>query len=440
MPLDVYEQVGDEIRNALRQYYSAVATPIEAPGKEDFGDVDTLVTGPNTAQFDLMSAASSQVGQRLATALKAKAWVQEKGNPTINLAIPWPSRTNYGNGDEVLDEKEKYVQVDVHICRSKKEFEWELFHHAHGDIWNILGTTIRKFGLTANDRGLFLRIPEIELYDKKKSMVFLTDEPVKVLRFIGLDEARWSQRFKSADELYKFAAECKMFWVKDSMEDEESGPALSSYDGTVIVGQEGGESGKKKLKHNDRQRMAKRPLFRQWVEEFIPKCREQKLYSHTDITRDNLREDAFKEFGVQEEYARKLREWNLLKHNEEIWRDIIKERVPHDDPVLRGASIKMLKAILVECEEVDGALLKVPTRNNEGFYDTEEVKQFVDEHWETAGRIRLGRTQTKVEEAMRLKKRPRGQMICEIGNLRLSTPSWLYICYFNSRIDLANFY
>ncbi|KAH8808134.1 hypothetical protein F5884DRAFT_732282 [Xylogone sp. PMI_703] len=403
MPLEVYEYVRDEVHNALRQYYTEIATPIEAPDKTDFGDVDVLVAGPITPEFNLTSAAGNELGRRLCAVLKAKAWLQEKGNPTINLAISWPSHIGCDNTCTVL---EKYIQVDVHMCLSKEDFDWELFHHAHGDMWNILGTTIRKFGLTPNDRGLFLRIPDIELYDRKRSMVFLSNKPREVLHFLGLDEVRWNQRFDSANKLYEFAAECRMFWVKDSLEDEESGESTKTSlnsDSTVAEGQEGGESGKKKLKHNDRQRMAKRPLFRQWVEDFIPKCRELKLYLHTDTTRESIREDAFREFGVQEEYAAKLREWNLLKHNESIWRDVIKERVPHDNPVLRGAAIKMLKAILVEGEEVDGLEIMAPKRDADGFFDLDEVRRFVDEQWEIAGRIRLARSLAKKEAAMMLK-------------------------------------
>lgn len=399
MPQVIYEKVRDETHHVLRQYYDAVATPIEAPAKTDYGDIDILVAGPKPLQYDFLSTDDGQPVHHLATTLRAKAWVQEKGNATVHFAIHWPSSTDGSNKYESLDDREKYIQVDVHLCRSQKQFNWELFHHAHGDIWNILGSIIRRFGLTANDQGLYLRIPEIELHDKKKSMIFLTDEPSKVLHFLGLDEARWWHQFRSPNEMYTFAAECRMFWVKEAIEEQEiedsRGQALSSYDGKVIDGQEGGESGKKKLKHNDRQRMAKRPLFRQWIEDFIPKCREQNLYTSKTISRDDIRQDAFDVFDAQEEYEKRLKEWRLLKHNEEVFREAIKERVPLEDPVLRGASVKMLKEIVIEGKEVHAAIPPAPARNEDGFFDLQAVERFVDEHWEEAGKYRLERAKAK---------------------------------------------
>ena len=65
-----------------------------------------------------------------------------------------------------------------------------MFHHAFGDLWNLLGTTIRPFGLTANEKGLHIRIEEIELLDRKRSMICLTNDPREVCHLLGLDAAR----------------------------------------------------------------------------------------------------------------------------------------------------------------------------------------------------------------------------------------------------------
>ncbi len=80
-----------------------------------------------------------------------------------------------------------------------------------GDLWNILGTTIRPFGLTVNDKGMYLRIPEIELLDRKKSMIYLTDSPSQILQFLGLDEEKWWAEFGTRREMFELAAGCRMF-------------------------------------------------------------------------------------------------------------------------------------------------------------------------------------------------------------------------------------
>ena len=42
----IYEEVKTQIQTVLRKHYKYVGTPIEGPGKSDFGDIDILVHGP----------------------------------------------------------------------------------------------------------------------------------------------------------------------------------------------------------------------------------------------------------------------------------------------------------------------------------------------------------------------------------------------------------
>ncbi|TEY83994.1 hypothetical protein BOTCAL_0023g00150 [Botryotinia calthae] len=302
MTQEVYDKALEQNQAVLRKFYSKVESAIEGPGKTTYGDVDILVALPLEGAF----TSKDQVGDVLKKALNAKALLQDKGNPTINLAVPWPEDTiTSAKGGKNLaastdtSSASWYVQVDVHICKSEHEFDWELFHSAHGDLWNIIGTTIRGFGLTINNRAFFIRIPEIELADRKKSMVFLTDNPAEILDFLGLEQEKWWKRFSTQQEMFEYAATCRMFWVRDVAEDEADGGATG-----IIAerGQEGGAEGKKKLKHNDRQRLIKRPIFRAWIDEFIPMCHEEGKYSDTKITREQIRDEVFERFGVKDEY------------------------------------------------------------------------------------------------------------------------------------------
>ena len=281
----------------------------------------------------------------IAKLLGAKKWIRD-GTPTTNFAIPWP---------EYDDEySEKFVQVDIHICPSEKLMQWELFHHAHGDLWNILGTTVRRYGITVNNKGMFIRIPEIEALDKKKSMVFLTDEPNEILDFLGLEQAKWWRPFKSREQMFEYAASCRMFHVKEAKpESELEGDVITEG----IEGQEGGVRGKKKLKHNDRQRMSKRPIYAEWIDEFIPKCRKEGRFGNTKITREEIRDNAFEMFGVKEAFVRKQKEWILMRHKDTLWKDVIKGCVPKDiDPGLQAASIRTLKKVIMEGEPYEGVV------------------------------------------------------------------------------------
>jgi len=397
MPPEIFGQVLAATHAIMKKYFNHVDSAIEAPGKTTFGDVDVQVLGPLDPTFDSAVTHIHVVAENIAKALGAKKWIKEKGQPTINFAIPWPRV-----GTERTPE-EKYIQLDIKICHSRKVFQWELFHAAHGDLWNILGTTIRRFGLTVNDRGMFLRIPDIEMFDRKKSMIFLTDEPNTILEFLGLDAEKWWKPFPSRMDMFEYAAGCRMFWVKEVTAEGEAEGDVFLKDG-ALEGQEGGLEGKKKLKHNDRQRMSKRPIFREWIDEFIPKCRDDGRLGNTTITREQIRDDAFTTFRVQEEYERRLQEWKLAKHKDDLWRDAIKGCVPEDvDPQFRAASIKTLKLIIMEGEAFDGAVPKAAQKDNQGFYDVEEVRKFVSENWKRAGEIGWARQQVQAMESMKAK-------------------------------------
>jgi hypothetical protein len=413
MPFEIYCRVLSQTLAVLRQHYASADSPIEAPGKADYGDVDFLVAEPLDPSFDAFKTAKKVVAEKLAVLLEAKAFFVESGNPTINLAIPWP-RT----GKDNLNDEEKYIQIDIHSCPSVKIFRWELFHSAHGDLWNILGSTIRQFGFTVNDRGLFLRIPEIELYDRKKSMIFLTDEPKEILELLGLDESTWWKQFPSREAMFEYAAGCRFFWVKDKVEEGEAvGDVIGDFDGA----QEGGAEGKKKLKHNDRQRLSKRPIFAAWIEDFIPTCREQGRFSNKEITREQIRDEILDKYPIKEQYETKLRDWLLVRHKDELWRDVIKGSVPEEnvDPAFRAAAIRQLKATIMERDPFDGDIPAASVPNEEGYYDLEAVRDFIEKNWKRAGEIGLVRTQERALQAMRMKAEKKSRLQTEKEHLKV---------------------
>jgi hypothetical protein len=409
MPLEIYSQVLDSILTLLRQHFVYVDSPIEAPGKDSYGDVDFLVCSPTSSSFDILSTHRKTVGENLSKLLNAKAFFAESGNPTINLAIPWPQSK--------IGQEERYIQIDVHSLPSPKLYTWELFHSAHGDLWNILGSTIRPFGFTVNDRGLFLRIPEIELHDRKKSMVFLTDSPSEVLALLDLDEERWWKQFENQDEMFEYAAGCRLFWVKEKVESAEEGDEANIVGevGGGLGAQEGGEAGKKKLKHNDRQRMAKRPIFASWIEEFIPRCREQGRFGSNTITREGIRDEVFKKYPIKEEYETRLRDWSMLRHKDELWREVIKGSVPVEgvDPPLRAAAIRQLKSVIMEQEEWEGKVVDAARTNEEGYWNLDVVREFVKGNWQKAGEIGWIRTQQRAKETMRVKAEKKATLAAE---------------------------
>ncbi|KAK4105962.1 hypothetical protein N658DRAFT_490568 [Parathielavia hyrcaniae] len=424
MPPAVYQHVISACHSALRELFVCVATPIEGPEKKDHGDIDILVAlerrvvFPDAMEHSVPGSPHELMGavQRV---LHAKYAIVHPTGSSANLAIPWPSNMNsdftmseeaYMMEDDAASKHEeprdKYIQVDVDICPGVDQLGWILFKHAHGDIWNLLGSTIRPFGLTVDEEALWLRIPEIEQFDRKKARVCLSRDPVEILHFLGMEvEGFWAKPFESVDALFDYATTCRLFHVREAPDDEAEVE-------TIVAGVVGGEEGRKKLKSNDRRRMKGRPVYRRWINEFIPSLRAQGKFirkgpgTSVDEVRAMVRDEAFARFFVELEYKQRLREWQLKKNKEHI-KFVIKEQVPINmESQRRACLVSAVRKIVMEDDSSFGT---VPPglKDRNGFYNTEAVCSFVHENLDRVGDIAWDRQQQKAKEAMLLKESSR---------------------------------
>ena len=267
MPPSIYFALRNKYLSLLSTLYTYVATPIEAPAKTSHGDIDILVSLPRSPHPDNTSA------DFLGSFLAAERTFSTSGSATNSFAVPYPELPN------------NYVQIDVHIC-SFSTFHWQVFHQSHGDLWNLLGTTIRAFGLTANDVGLHLRIAEIEGLNRKRSLIFLTNDPDDVLDLFGLDMETYWRPFESVEAMYEYVVGCRFFR------------------GETYV--RGG------LKANDRKRMAQRELYRRFVDVWLA---ENEHSIECPIGREStlMREDVVKmvlnRFGKEDEFETATHGW-----------------------------------------------------------------------------------------------------------------------------------
>ncbi|KAK0628130.1 hypothetical protein B0T17DRAFT_588340 [Bombardia bombarda] len=388
----VYHHVRDACHAALRNLFVYVATPIEGPGKKDHGDLDILVATAIHAEHAII------VGQ------------------SANYAIPWPSslcadiqgETDSGGGGECM--AERHIQVDVRVCEDERQLSFSLFKHAHGDIWNLLGSTIRPYGLTVDEDALWLRIPEIEKFNRNTSKVLLTTDPVEILHFLGMKvEGFWTDPFDSVEALFDYATTCRLFWVQEASPEDEA-TIVDTYSQGQGAGVTGGDEGRKKLKHNDRRRMNGRPVFRRWINEFIPQLRAQGRFlykgppqSICDI-RATVRDEAFSRFSVEHEYRERLRQWRLKTEAEQM-KGLIKAEIPTDlDPQRRACVVGAMRRIMMEGDLTLGITPSSPVKDAQGFYDMEAARAFVVENWERLCPIAWSNQQKRAMENMRLKE------------------------------------
>lgn len=261
IPQALYLTLLDKYIYLLSSFYATVASPIDVPGKTTHGDIDILVSEPYT----------TTTTQAISQALNAHAVFTTSGSPSSSFAVPFPNSDNH------------FIQIDVHVCPAS-DFQWELFTNSHGDLWNIIGTSVRGVGLTANNIGLYLRIAEIDNFNRKRSMIFLTSDPMSVLELLGLDVQEYWKQFNNVDDLYEYALSMRFFRKERYVREE--------------------------LKANDRKRMGQRPVYSRFVSEWLPQrlsgedeCRD------AQATREDVMNEVLDRFGKREEYEETLRKW-----------------------------------------------------------------------------------------------------------------------------------
>ncbi|KAI9155683.1 hypothetical protein HJFPF1_08272 [Paramyrothecium foliicola] len=382
----VYEISKAQYHAVLRELYHCVASPIEGPGKEDFGDIDIVVAWPSFTSDGIQHAFRT-----IKETLGAVKVIYEGGKSTsANFAVPWPAAvanversSSDGRNPSPMEHgaEDKFVQVDVKICSSLDQFQWMLFKHGHGDIWNLLGTVVRPYGLTVDDDAMWLRIPEIEKKNRKQAKVFLSRNPEDVLRFLGLPmESYWEKPFEHVDDMFEYVARCRMFHVAPH-ESSSSDEFLQS------------------LKSNDRRRMSYRPVFREWVERFIPQCQAQQRYVHQQTNRDEVTGEAIKLFGVENEYASRRHQGILEQQRDHIWTRVIKAGIPPADPskpteiLHRSLLVKALKKIILDGDESFDVALDASFKDDQGLFVVENVQRFIADHGERVGQAAFARHQ-----------------------------------------------
>lgn len=230
-----------------------VETLLEAPEKADYGDMDFIIASDE--KVDLL---------QLAQSVGAKAIIIT-GNDKVQrctLAVPKDGSKRDAPVAEYKVTKSPppdsgplesdLSQVDIEILPSEI-FRWHMFYASYSDLAGLLGKIARPFGFTITDKGLFLRLQEL---DESKDMswlriadaegfLHLCSDPDEIMRFFGLDQERYYKGFTTLEDFYRWLADCRFLSpeVVDIKRDNSS----------------------------ERQKERKRTVYTRFFDEYLPK-------------------------------------------------------------------------------------------------------------------------------------------------------------------------
>lgn len=281
MPPATYQAISLEIQSKLRTLFSKVVIPREAPAKVDHGDIDFLVGG-----IIPCGNAYTNVWDAVQMLLNAQFCTSRGGSHSFGIKHPHVPNA--------------YVQIDVELAPGdgtpdeEALFEWTRFMKGDSDLVQIIGICHRHLGLTCNDLGLHLRVAEIEPYDKKKSLLFLTRDPAEAMALFGFDADKYHAGFQGEDALFHWVTEGRFF-------------SRSSVETRVE-------------KHNDRSRLAKRPMFRRFVLEFMPSHPE--IGQNNEYSREQVLEEALGKFSKHGQYKSMMAAHHEKETEEAVWNQV----------------------------------------------------------------------------------------------------------------------
>ncbi|SMR59868.1 unnamed protein product [Zymoseptoria tritici ST99CH_3D1] len=249
-----------------------ISALIEAPEKKDYGDLDIIIAhdGPvNTMELARHVGAHGLIKHSTGE------------NQSFSLAVPQDMVRSVEDRDPVIYKHRHktdtsitenhppaplstkvYAQIDVHIVNTA-DYDWHIFYSSYGDLNILLGHIVRQHGFSLTDKGLFLRLPE---YDAAKELdaerttphlniedtlgkLFLSNDPVEVMDFLGLDPSRYYDGFTTVKDFFDWLSMSRL------------------VDSTTV----GGHSDQPSTKTSAKPRSLKRPLFTSFLDDYLPK-------------------------------------------------------------------------------------------------------------------------------------------------------------------------
>ncbi|KAK4501650.1 hypothetical protein PRZ48_007459 [Zasmidium cellare] len=266
-----------------------VSVLIEAPEKTSYGDIDLIVEYDEHVDFIDLAGKLGAAGVICSSSGKHQLCsiaVLKDGARCPNETVVYKNVTsNNAKKAQVASSStvEEYAQIDIQVIGSE-DFKWHSFYCSYGDMGGLLGNITRNLGLTISDKGLVLRLKELDYAKRQKfqqvadrdGMLCLSNDPTQIMFFLGLSPKRYADGFTTVEDFFSWVRECRLI------------------DMEVIK--------KKRNISRDRQKENKRTLYSTFFEEWLPNSCDM-----DDEDADRIKgegEDAVKDEAVKDEVVK----------------------------------------------------------------------------------------------------------------------------------------
>ena len=202
-----------------------VACLLEAPEKTSYGDLDIFVAidqRVNFGDFANCLNAAGVICHSSGQVQKCSIAVPIDGGPNSKPAVVY-KHVNDNSGRKTQPSatmtEEAFAQIDIEIVE-REVLGWHRFYSSYGDLAGLLGHSLHNLGFTVTDRGFWLRHPKLD-WSKgkhgacvniadKDGRILLSDDPKKVMEFLGLSVQVYEEGFITVNALYAWLEKCRL--------------------------------------------------------------------------------------------------------------------------------------------------------------------------------------------------------------------------------------
>ena len=225
MSPDEYRHLKSIYLKRMQDYFpdGKVACLTEAPEKVDYGDMDIFVAIDERVDFVTMARQLGVAGvicRSSGTVQKCTLGVSKDGSTNSRATVVYDQVHGNDAARAQLSTAitaEEYAQIDVEIVPSEL-LDWHTFYSSYGDMAGLLGHIVHNLGFTVSDRGLWLRmreldfsktVPYVNIADRD-GMLLLSSDPKAVIPFLGLSVESYEAGFDTLDKLYEWLGACRL--------------------------------------------------------------------------------------------------------------------------------------------------------------------------------------------------------------------------------------
>ncbi|KAL1586440.1 hypothetical protein WHR41_05186 [Cladosporium halotolerans] len=216
-----YNRLKSTYVNRLAELYGAknVLVPLEAPGKESYGDIDIYIVSEEEINWpELASNIGAEAfldrgsGRSPKWSFAVRLDGERSPHPPIEYS-PNPIKRPQDPQTPTPTTNEPFAQIDLEAITPDQK-PWRFFHGSYPDLAGMLGHVVKNFGFDITERGLRLRLRELDDSGHghwahfhpplDEARLMLCSDPEHIMAFFDLDVARYDAGFATEEHIFEW--------------------------------------------------------------------------------------------------------------------------------------------------------------------------------------------------------------------------------------------